>query len=183
MTVRLLDDATTARLRAQPLTVDLDDVARPPGRRGLRRLSRSRILERTDLDGLEADLLAWRVQERAGLEVRASDVPLVAGTVVVMRLGVGPLALRIPCRVLDVVTAPDHRGFTYGTLPGHPETGVETFELRRRPDGRVELVIEAVSAPATWPARAAGPIGRALQSAMTDRYLTALDRFGPSRRT
>lgn len=34
-----------------------------------------------------------------------------------MRLGIGPLALGIPCRVIYVVDRPDTQGFAYGTLP------------------------------------------------------------------
>ena len=59
----------------------------------------STTLARPDLDGAAHDLLGWRVHERAGLRVEASDVPLVAGTVVVLRWGLGPLSLSIPCRV------------------------------------------------------------------------------------
>ena len=41
---------------------------------------------------------------------------------------------RRPCRVVYVVDEPDRRGFAYGTLPGHPESGEELFLVRYDPD-------------------------------------------------
>lgn len=96
-------------------------------------------------------------------------------TVVLMRLGVGPVSLRIPCRVVYVVDEPDRRGFAYGTLPGHPEAGEERFVLRRRDDGSVELTIAAFSRPASMLAKVGGPLSRKIQDMMTQRYLRALD--------
>ena len=140
-------------------------------------LVRSTTLARRDLDGAAQDLLGWRVHERAGLRVEASDVPLVSGTVVVLRWGPGPLSLSIPCRVVRVVDEPDRRGFAYGTLPGHPEAGEEEFLLERDQDGRVVFTVRAFSRPASRAARWSGPVGRATQQLMTRRYLRALDRL------
>lgn len=115
------------------------------------------------------------MQSGSGLRVGASDVPLVAGTVVLMRLGPGRASLRIPCRVVTVVDQRDRRGFAYGTLPGHPEIGEERFILERRADGSLELVITAFSRPASRLARLGGPASRLAQRWMTTRYLSALD--------
>jgi uncharacterized protein (UPF0548 family) len=95
-----------------------------------------------------------------------------------MRLGAGPVALRIPCRVVDVVDEPDRRGFVYGTLPGHPECGEESFVLERRPDGAIAFTVAAFSRPATLLARIGGPAARGMQRFMTGRYLAAPDRLG-----
>ena len=95
-----------------------------------------------------------------------------------MRLGVGALALRIPCRVIDVIDELNRRGFSYATLPGHPESGAERFLLERDETGAVRFTVAAVSKPATLLARAGGPLTRATQDAMTRRYLRALDRLG-----
>ncbi|GAA4732513.1 hypothetical protein GCM10023350_14890 [Nocardioides endophyticus] len=67
--------------------------------------------------------------------VAASGPVADTDTVVDMRFGLGPLALRIPCRVVYVVDEPERAGFAYGTLPGHPETGEELFLLSRLGDG------------------------------------------------
>lgn len=173
---QLLDAATTARLRAEELTYTRpSDPAVVPD--GFHHFSRAQRILRTDLDGAATDLLGWRVHARAGLEV-ASSVPSAApGEVVLMRLGLGPLALRIPCRVLEVIDEPDRRGFVYGTLPGHPESGEESFVLERQPDGSIDFVVAAYSRPASFLARAGGPASRAMQRFMTGRYLAAPDRL------
>lgn len=170
-----LDPARTDELRAAPLT-----YARPgtttTAPAGFSHFSRTVALGRTDLDGAAADLLGWRVHERAGLVVRASG-PAAEGAVVEMRLGAGPVAVRIPCRVVAVVDEPDRRGFSYGTLPGHPECGEEEFVLERMPDGSLGFTVSAFSRPATLLARAGGPLTGLVQRVMTRRYLAAPDRL------
>lgn len=166
------------QLRRAPLTyaaVGASGSASPPD--GYRAVREDRVLARRDLDGAAEDLLTWQVHQRAGLRVAASGPRAVPGAVVDMRLGVGPLAVRIPCRVVTVVDEPDRRGFAYGTLPGHPESGEELFLLQRGADGRVMFTITAFSRPATPLARLGGPLGTVVQDAMTRRYLTALDRL------
>ena len=165
-------------LRAAPLTyaaLGATGSASPPD--GYRSVNEDRVLQRRDLDGAAEDLLTWRVHQRAGLRVAASGPRAVPGAVVDMRLGLGPLAVRIPCRVVSVVDEPDRRGFAYGTLPGHPESGEELFLLHRGGDGRITFTITAFSRPATALARLGGPVGTVVQDAMTRRYLAALDRL------
>lgn len=179
-----LDPARAAVLRAAPLTYDRSrEIGTTPGApagppAGLGRFSRSVALRRTDLEGAASDLLGWRVHELAGLLVRASG-PAAEGTVVEMRLGVGPVSIRIPCRVLAVVDEPDRRGFSYGTLPGHPECGEEEFLLERSDEGGLRFTVSAFSRPATRLARLGGPVTGAVQRAMTGRYLRAPDRLAP----
>jgi uncharacterized protein (UPF0548 family) len=91
-------------------------------------------------------------------------------------LGIGPARLNVPCRVVYLVDDPCRRGFAYGTLPGHPESGEESFIIERRNDETVTFTVTAFSRPATWLAKAAAPIGRAIQRRITDRYLTAFAR-------
>ena len=73
-----------------------------------------------------------------------------------------------------MINEPNRVGFAYGTLPGHPETGEERFTIERNQAGGVSMRIRAFSKPATLLARASGPVGRAAQSIITDRYLEAL---------
>ncbi len=176
MTVGFLDPHRRARLSSARLSYERRTglLERPPA--GFALLDESTILSRTDFERAAHDLLTWRVQARAGLRVRTSRLPLSLGTVVEMRWGVGPLALRIPCRVVEVVDEPGRAGFGYGTLVGHPECGEERFLLEQLDDGRLRFRITAASRPASLPARLAGPVGRAAQRWMTRRYLRALDR-------
>jgi uncharacterized protein (UPF0548 family) len=177
MTVRLLDEQQADALRAAPLTYASPLAPENAASGGFRVLTQSAVLARRDFDAAARDLLSWRMQDRAGLQVSASDVPLRQGSVVLMRWGPGRLSVAIPCRVVDLVDEANRRGFTYGTLPGHPESGEEQFVLEHLVDGRIRLTITAVSRPASLLARLGGPVSRAAQTLMTRRYLRALDRL------
>jgi uncharacterized protein (UPF0548 family) len=117
---------------------------------------------------------AWQVQLRAGLRVSASTPAAEPGTDVLLGVGIGPLRLSAPCRVVYAVKEATRRGFAYGTLPGHPESGEEAFIVQQHDDGTVSLTITAFSRPSTAIARLAGPAGRLIQDRMTSRYLRSL---------
>ena len=121
-----------------------------------------------------AELLSWQAHLRAGLRVTASTLTAEPGTVVLLGIGAGPLRMRAPCRVVYTVTEPRRKGFAYGTLPGHPESGEEAFTISQRDDGVVVFTITAFSRPATFAARAAGPLGLLIQRHFTRAYLRAL---------
>ncbi|GAB08397.1 hypothetical protein GOARA_011_00130 [Gordonia araii NBRC 100433] len=175
-TVRPLRADDELRLRAEPFTYEQVGQTAVGPVAGYRWFEKSAVLRRRDFEQAAADVMRWQIQARSGLRVWTSDSPLRAGTVMFMRLGPGPLSLRIPCRVVYVIDEPDLRGFGYGTLPGHPETGEERFELRRLPGGELSVTISAFSRPDTMIAKAGGPVSRRVQDYMTDRYLRALDR-------
>jgi uncharacterized protein (UPF0548 family) len=122
-------------------------------------------------------LLTWRMHRGAGLDVTAEAGRAAPGVTVVARFGWGPLRVPAPCRVVYVVDTPDVQGFAYGTLPGHPERGEEAFTVRLRPDGEVVFHIRAFSQPATFLARAGGPVTHLIQRYVTGRYVRALRRL------
>jgi uncharacterized protein (UPF0548 family) len=70
----------------------------------------------------------------------------------------------------------DERGFAYGTLPGHPESGEECFLVRLTPGGDVVYEIRVFFRLASPMARLAGPVGLVLQRLATDRYVSAIRR-------
>lgn len=148
-----------------------------PTPEGFHHLSRTVPLRTRDLDRAAADLLSWRAHERAGLDVAASDATASVDAVVLLRLGLGPASIRIPCRVVQVLDEPDRRGFAYGTLPGHPETGEELFLLERDPDGALSFTVAAFSRHATLLARVGAPVAGAVQRLMIGRYLAAPDQL------
>ena len=121
VTASLLSTSTSAALRDAPFTYDAvgsaPAVAVPAGFEGVQR---TQTLGRRDFAAAANDLLSWRVHERAGLRVRASEIPLETGTVTLMRLGVGPASVSIPCRVVAVVDEARRRGFSYGSCSGTP---------------------------------------------------------------
>jgi uncharacterized protein (UPF0548 family) len=123
-----------------------------------------------------AELLSWQAHLRAGLQVTASTATAEPGTVVLLGIGVGPLRMRAPCRVVYTITEPRRKGFAYGTLPGHPESGEEVFTISQRDDGLVVFTITAFSRPASTAARAAGPLGLLIQRHFTRAYLRTLAR-------
>jgi len=79
-----------------------------------------------------------------------------------------------PVRVVYVVDEPRRRGFAYGTLPGHPESGEELFAVEHLSDDSVWIVIRAFSRPSTWFYRLGYPVLRVLQWRATKRYLRSL---------
>ncbi|MEJ7633373.1 MAG: DUF1990 domain-containing protein [Aeromicrobium sp.] len=134
-------------------------------------MRKSRALGVVDLDQVAEILTRWKVQERAGVRQVAGPARVVLGADVTFRF----LLQTIPCRVVEVIDEPDRRGFAYGTLPGHPETGEERFIAERDPaTGEITATIIAFSNAATWQTRVAGPIGRLLQRVMAKRYLAAM---------
>ena len=176
MRTELLDAAAVQRLRAQPLTYPEVGRALGPPPAGYRHIARThRLTAGTSFDDAARAVLSWQVQARAGLRVAASSAEVGPDEVVVLRLGVGRLAVTIPCRVVTVIDEPRRRGFAYGTLPGHPERGEEAFLLEQQDDGSVDFTITAFSRPATRLARLGGPVSTGVQSLMTTRYLHTLD--------
>lgn len=79
-----------------------------------------------------------------------------------------------PVRVVYVLDEPRRRGFAYGTLPGHPESGEELFSVEHLSDDSVWMVIRAFSRPSTWFYRLGYPVLRVFQWRATKRYLRSL---------
>ena len=119
-------------------------------------------------------LLSWEMHRRAGIGVVPSAPAVAPGVVAVLRIGRGPVAVRAPVRVVHEVDEPDRRGFAYGTLPGHPESGEEAFVVEHDESGTVSFRITAFSRPATRLTRWGGPVARLAQRVVTRRYLRAL---------
>ncbi len=177
MTGEVLSDGELEQLRSADLTYhevgSTRDGIVPSGCSVLRR---SRVLgsgaERFD-QAVEV-VLGWGMHRRAGLRVRASHDRVVEGAVAVIRLGVGILGVDAPVRVVYVLEEPRRAGFAYGTLPGHPERGEESFVVEMDADGAVTISITAFSRPSSRLARAGGRFSRAVQSWVTNRYLRAV---------
>ena len=126
---------------------------------------------RAQFERVAAGLLRWDLHRRAGLVVPADALAVAPG--VQVRLQVPLLPVAIPCRVVYVVDEPNRRGFAYGTLPGHPESGEELFFVEIDPSGAVWFGVRAFSRGGRWYTRVAGPIGWAVQRVAVGRYLRA----------
>lgn len=179
MSSRQLGAARATALRAAPLTyAEVGGTSSAVLPSGYHVVEGSRTVVGRDLEGAAALLMTWQVPVRAGLRVAPSAPRVALDEVVEMRLGVGPVAIRIPCRIVAVVEEPDRVGFAYGTLPGHPECGEELFLLERGGSGEPVFTIRAFSRAGTTLTKVGGPAARWFQRLMTRRYLRALDGTG-----
>lgn len=124
-------------------------------------------------DRAAAALMSWQVHRAAGLKVMADDGPR-PGLRVVSRLVLGITA---PCRVVYVIDELARRGFAYGTLRGHPESGEESFVVSIDKEGQVLFTVRAFTRPGTLLARVSGPVGRIVQHLVTERYVRAMRRL------
>ncbi|UZD62147.1 DUF1990 family protein [Brevibacterium sp. JSBI002] len=91
-----------------------------------------------------------------------------------IRVRLGPFRLPEPSRVIDVFEEEGRCGFTYGTKPGHPITGEESFILIRTADDRVFLVLRSVSRAGLGIWRLGEPFVRLAQIIYRRRYGRAL---------
>jgi uncharacterized protein (UPF0548 family) len=115
--------------------------------------------------------MRWGMLRGAGLRVEATSDIATVGADVIVHLG----PVQAPCRVVYVVDEADRRGFAYGTLPGHAESGEERFVVRYDPaTDQVFAEVVAFSRHATWWSRLGSPVTSVAQRVVTNRYLRAL---------
>lgn len=122
-------------------------------------------------------ILSWRLHEAAGVRVRASAPRAAAGVGVTSELGYGRVSLSAPCVVVWTVEDDDRVGFGYGTLPGHPARGEESFVVTRAANGEVWFTVTAFSRPGRWFTRIAGPLLPMFQRAYARRLGRTLRRL------
>lgn len=122
-------------------------------------------------------LKSWKAHRLPGMRVFPADQVIRTGATVVLTLGTPIASVVAPVRVVGVVDGQTRWGFAYGTLPGHPEQGEESFAVSLSGDGIVHFEIEALSRPADPLVRLSGPFGRGVQRGATGAYLRALKRF------
>lgn len=149
------------------------DVVLPVGYHHVRveeRIGDAAVFERAS-----GGLRTWAAHEGAGLRMFPKD-PVAPGATVIGVTSIGPVQMVVPCRIVSVFKEPDSFGFAYGTLPGHPERGEESFVIERRDDSTF-FSVQAFSKPVDPLARLSGPLGRAVQRSVTRRYVSALRRF------
>jgi uncharacterized protein (UPF0548 family) len=161
-----MDDLTYAEVgatRREPL---------PAGYRHLRYRTR---LGPVDLAAAGAAVLTFAMHRATGERVEASAARAAPGVSVTSRIRVGPVRLRVPCRVVWAEEGEARAGFAYGTLPGHPVRGEESFVVTREVDG-VWFAVTAFSVPARWYVAALGPLGPLLQVWFAHRRARALRR-------
>jgi uncharacterized protein (UPF0548 family) len=135
---------------------------------------------------LAAGIMGWQLHRLAGLRVDRATPRAAPGVRVTAGFGAGRFRLPVPCQVVwaeeDLRPAGARRtGFGYGTLPGHPESGEESFTAVLEPDGTVWFELFAFSRHANWFYTLGGPVASACQRLVTRRYLAAARRLGSGR--
>ena len=131
-------------------------------------------------EALAAGISAWKLHQGAGLNVRADTPEARLGSHVALGIGLGPARITAPCRVVRLIASDTRRGFAYGTLAGHPESGEESFEAVLEADGSVYVEINAVSRPGNRFYRLVAPFTEATQRWVTGRYVDAAHRLAGS---
>jgi len=87
---------------------------------------------------------------------------------------IGPFRIPEPVRVVYVIDEPNRKGFAYGTLPGHPLSGEESFIVELDEDGSVWLTIRSLTRPANGWWMIAWPAISIFQRVVRSRYAKAL---------
>jgi uncharacterized protein (UPF0548 family) len=95
-------------------------------------------------------VVTFRMHRATGARIDASGPRAQPGVRLTVRLG----PLRAPTEVVWVSDG----GFAYGTLPGHPASGEEAFEVTRDDQDRVWFTVTAFSRPAGLLMRLGGPL-------------------------
>ena len=129
-----------------------------------------------DFERARTGLQQWRAHRGSGVEVHPETSHLAVGntvSVLTRQLGLWVLAA---CRVISVTDEVDVFGFTYATLPDHPECGFESFTVRRT-DHEVRFDIAVTSKPGILLVRVGAPVTHQLQKRATHAYLETLARW------
>lgn len=119
-------------------------------------------------------VVTFELHRSIGLRVTTSQPRAAAGVRVTSTLAG---LLRIPCEVVWVLDEDRRGGYAYGTLPGHPARGEESFVAELDDHDDVWFTVTAFSRAAAWYARLGGPLTRAAQAVAVRRYVTAARRL------
>ena len=118
-------------------------------------------------------LRRWACHAGIGARLHPPQPSIELDTTMVVALPVGPVTVLAPTRIVEVVDEPGRFGFAYGTLPGHPEQGEESFVVERGVDGIVRAEVGVVARPGPL-LRVVGPAVLVAQRRAVGRYLAAL---------
>ncbi|MGA8116099.1 MAG: DUF1990 domain-containing protein [Actinocatenispora sp.] len=119
----------------------------------------------------------WGIHRGAGVTVRSDAAAPAVGVRFVSTVRLGPFPVAAPCQVVWLDDAPDRFGYGFGTRPGHPERGEESFLVDWTGEDEVWFSIAAFSRPAAWYARLGAAPARLVQDRITERYVAAARRL------
>ena len=141
---------------------------------GFRRTSWQRQVDGGDFVAAANAIRQWRGHREAGVALSPACPRIAVGETLSLWIPLGPVSATATCRIIEVIDEPDRFGFTYATLPHHPEDGEESFLVTRHEDGTADVTVTAVWRPATVASRLCPPFTRYLQNRITTRYLDGI---------
>ncbi len=139
-----------------------------------------RTIDHGDFAQATAAIQQWAGHEEAGISRWPAHPPIAVGETLGISIPVGPLAVTASCRIVDVVDEPNRYGFTYATLPHHPEDGEESFIVERHDDGTVDITVTAVWRASILANHLCPPLTDYLQSRAIGMYLDGIATGGTS---
>ncbi|MEM9519868.1 MAG: YndJ family transporter [Actinomycetota bacterium] len=116
----------------------------------------------------------WRGHAAAGIALAPEQPAITEGQTLALTIPVAPISVSATCRIVEVIDEPNRYGFTYATLPHHPEDGEESFIVTRNNDGTVDVIVTAIWRPATLANHVCPPLTRFLQDRAINRYLDGI---------
>lgn len=115
----------------------------------------------SDFQAAKSAMLAWKHFDVGWVAALPATTPIHEGENIAIRARILGLWALAACRIVEVFDedSPTSKrfGYSFGTLPGHPEQGEERFEIRSSADGIVTYRITAffrpnyLSAKIAWP--------------------------------
>lgn len=169
-------DLVLERAASQTVTygeVGLSHRSDPP--RGYVREAHEAVLDVPFAKAREA-LARFATHELPYLFVHPPDSRAELGRDVVVSARIGPLWSINPCRIVAVDETEDRFRYAYGTLPGHSESGEESFTVERLADGRVRAETIAIARPLDPLARLGSPIAHIVQRRIKIDYMRAITK-------
>jgi uncharacterized protein (UPF0548 family) len=167
-------DALIERLANEPVTygdVGLSSLAVAP--RGYVREHHEADLDVPFADAREA-LARFATHRLSYLFVHPAGRRAELGQNVVVSARIGPLWSINPCRIVSLEETDERFRYAYGTLPGHSESGEESFTVERTAEGRVRAETVAIARPLDPLARLGEPIAHLVQRRIKIDYMRAL---------
>lgn len=169
-------DAVLARVSQSSLTyasIGLSDAPCPPA--GYVREHHEAELDVPFAKAREA-LLCFATHRLSYLFVHPAGARVAKDRDVVVCARIGPLWSINPCRIVAVEDSQRRIRYAYGTLPGHSESGEESFTVEEIADGRVRAETIAVARPLDPLARLGRPIAHLVQRRIKVDYMRAIQR-------
>ena len=119
-------------------------------------------------------LQTWVPQRSIGCDLGENLQVVAQDETVLLVLRRGPFHVIVPNRIVAVVDEPRRFAFAYGTLPGHPERGEESFSVEHLADDSVEATIRVEAGTGTPAARLVAPLVLRFQAEALRRYLRSI---------